>query len=118
MSRRRLCQQCLPGPDKPVKPVHLSSSPPPVGEQTSVCGEEGWEEGEGEDGLYSHRLSRYGQDFQPKPVSLACAGGRHPGHRTHPLLQDLITTGYVPYGSYVRDYPPPPSHPPFPPSDR
>ena len=84
MCRRRLCPVSCPRrlPDKPVKPNNL---PGPVSDKTSVCGEDGWEDGE--NSLYSQRLSRYGgQEFSPKP--------------------DLISSGYVPYGSYVRDYPP------------
>ena len=104
---------------------HFEESSPckKVGDKTSVCGEEGWDEGEDNTGLYSHRwhrvsiwkspmsneehpniiyshtrLSHYAPEFPPKP--------------------DLISTGYVPYGSYVRDYPPGPGQHQFPPSDR
>ena len=91
-------------------------SPPPLTCQTSVCGEEGWEDGK--EATYGHSLSTYGgQHFQDKPVS-------NPGHialsltdqMTNVPLQDLISSGYVSYGSYGRDCPN--TNTSFPTSDR
>jgi len=100
LCRRKLCApcpSCPQTPDKPVKQNNHEVAAEKVGDKTSVCGEEGWDEGEDNTGLYSHRLSHYAPEFPPKP--------------------DLISTGYVPYGSYVRDYPPGPGQHQFPPSD-
>jgi len=82
--------------DKPYKQNNLNSiSPPGLASKTTVPAMEDdcWEQGDNTEDIYAHRLHGYSdQEFPPKP--------------------DLISSGYVPYGTYVRDY-----NPPFPPSD-
>ncbi len=47
-------------------------------------------------------------DFPPKPVSSRRDGSGRVARKKKSLwFQDVITTGYVPYGTYVRDFSPP-----------
>jgi len=89
--------------EKPMKPNNLDSLSQPdselkvegqTGSSLSNGEVESWEGSETQDALYRQGLIQdYSDpDFPPKP--------------------DVISTGYVPYGSYVRDY-----NPPFPNSD-
>lgn len=89
--------------EKPMKPNNLDSLSQPdselkvegqTGSSLSNGEVESWEGSETQDALYRQGLIQDypDPDFPPKP--------------------DVISTGYVPYGSYVRDY-----NPPFPNSD-
>lgn len=96
LCRRKISQLCNHKEDKPYKQNNLNSiSPPGMDSKTTVpsTDDDCWENNDTQEDLYNHRLSGYpDHEFPPKP--------------------DLISNGYVPYGTYVRDY-----NPPFPPSD-
>merc|ERR1719483_229629 len=87
-------QLCSHTEDKPYKQHNLNSiSPPGLDSKTRVLalGDDCWENVDTQEDVNNHRQYQLGDhEFQPKP--------------------DLISTGYVPYGTYVRDYNPPFSH--------
>merc|ERR1719483_2025235 len=89
-------QLCSHTEDKPYKQHNLNSiSPPGLDSKTRVLAmdDDCWENGDTQEDMNNHRQYHHkDHEFQPKP--------------------DLISTGYVPYGTYARDH-----NPPFPHSD-